>query len=193
MAKSLKPFIHHDVTNILVPNVCFDDIGGYSSIKHRLLQLHGGNSNENDNAFLKTKRVTGILLHGPSGCGKTKMVEAFASETNSYLILLRASALLSPYLGERERILRETFKSASISSKSILFIDEIDAIIPARNFDQTSGAAPIGIGERLLSTLLNCMDGLVENPNVLVMAATTRLDMVDPALRRPGRLGKFLS
>ena len=107
------------------------------------------------------------------------MVEAFASETNSYLILLRASALLSPYLGESERILRETFKSASISSKSILFIDEIDAIIPARNFNQTSGATPIGIGERLLSTLLNCMDGLVENPNVLVMAATTRLDMVD--------------
>ena len=192
-AKSLKPFIHHDVANILVPNVCFDDIGGYNSIKNRLLQLNGGNSNENDNAFLKTKRVTGILLHGPSGCGKTKMVEAFASETNSYLILLRASALLSPYLGESERILRETFKTASISSKSILFIDEIDAIIPARNFDQTSGATPIGIGERLLSTLLNCMDGLVENPNVLVMAATTRLDMVDPALRRPGRLGKFLS
>ena len=107
--------------------------------------------------------------------------------------MLRASALLSPYLGESERILRETFKTASISSKSILFIDEIDAIIPARNFNQTSGATPIGIGERLLSTLLNCMDGLVENPNVLVMAATTRLDMVDPALRRPGRLGKFLS
>ena len=192
-AKSLKPFIHHDVANILVPTVCFDDIGGYNSIKNRLLQLNGGNSNENNGAVLKTKRVTGILLHGPSGCGKTKMVEAFASETNSYLILLRASALLSPYLGESERILRETFKSASISSKSILFIDEIDAIIPARNFDQTSGAAPIGIGERLLSTLLNCMDGLVENPNVLVMAATTRLNMVDPALRRPGRLGKFLS
>ena len=78
-AKSLKPFIHHDVANILVPTVCFDDIGGYNSIKNRLLQLNGGNSNENNGAVLKTKRVTGILLHGPSGCGKTKMVEAFAS------------------------------------------------------------------------------------------------------------------
>ena len=191
-AKSLKPFIHHETANILVPSVNFNDIGGYDNVKKRLLQLNGGNSNENTSAVLKAKRVTGILLHGPSGCGKTKMVEAFACETNSYLILLRASALLSPYLGESERILRETFKNASISSKSILFIDEIDAIIPARNFDKSAGATPIGIGERLLSTLLNCMDGLVDNPNVLVVAATTRLDTVDPALRRPGRLGKFL-
>ena len=87
--------------------------------------------------------------------------------------------------------IKETFKNASMSSKAILFIDEIDAIIPSRNFDKNSNGntSSIGIGERLLSTLLNCMDGLIENQNVLVVAATTRIEMVDPALRRPGRLG----
>ena len=184
----LKPFIHHDAAKILVPTNSFETIGGYNMIKQRLLQLNQSNSNK---IKIKTKRVTGILLHGPSGCGKTKLVEAFAHETNSYLILLRASALLSPYLGESERALRETFKNASMSSKAILFIDEIDAIIPSRNFDKNSNGntSSIGIGERLLSTLLNCMDGLIENQNVLVVAATTRIEMVDPALRRPGRLG----
>jgi SpoVK/Ycf46/Vps4 family AAA+-type ATPase len=195
-ANMIKLFIHHDVTKILIPTKSFSSIGGYKYIKQRLLQVNQSNTTASNkdgkkNNVLRTKRVTGILLHGPSGCGKTKFVEAFAHETNSYLIVLRASALLSPYLGESERALRETFKNASMSSKSILFIDEIDALIPSRSFNQNSNSnsSSIGIGERLLSTLLNCMDGLIEDQNVLVIAATTRIDMVDPALRRPGRLG----
>ena len=134
---------------------------------------------------------SGMLVHGPSGCGKTMLVEALANETRSHFISVRAPDLLSPYLGQSEAKLRALFSTVRSTESSIVFVDEIDAIIPSRaNFSEPGGGSnSSGVGERLLATLLNEIDGISLSGRTLVIGATSRLEAVDPALRRPGRLG----
>lgn len=126
----------------------------------------------------------GILLYGPPGCSKTLTVKALATEAGLNFLAVKGAEILSMYVGESERSLREIFRKARSARPSIIFFDEIDAIASKRS--STAG------GVNVLTTLLNEMDGIEELRNVLVVAATNKPDVIDPALMRPGRLDNIL-
>lgn len=131
----------------------------------------------------------GILLYGPPGCSKTLMVKALATEAGLNFLAVKGAEILSMYVGESERALREIFRKARSASPSIIFFDEIDAIASRRGSSAAQGG---GGGINVLTTLLNEMDGIEELKNVLVVAATNKPEVLDPALMRPGRLDNIL-
>ncbi len=124
----------------------------------------------------------GILLSGPPGCGKTLMAKAAAAESGINFLSVKGPALLSMYVGESERAVRELFRKARHASPCLLFLDEVDALAPVR------GRGEDPVADRVLAQLLTEMDGIEELRGVLVLAATNRPDRIDPALLRPGRL-----
>eukprot|EP00736_Rhodelphis_marinus_P005726 Rmarinus@m.3089 len=126
----------------------------------------------------------GILLYGPPGCSKTTLVRIAASASHATFLAVQAAQVYSSYVGEAERTLRDVFTLARRSTPAVLFIDEIDAIVTSR---QNASAKADGVQSRVLSTLLNEMDGMSGAEGVLVVGATNRLDMLDAALLRPGR------
>lgn len=128
---------------------------------------------------VNVKSKKGILLYGPPGCSKTLTVKALATEAGLNFLAVKGAEILSMYVGESERSVREIFRKARSARPSIIFFDEIDAIASKR-----SGTS----GVNVLTTLLNEMDGIEELKNVLVVAATNKPDVLDPALLRPGRL-----
>ena len=125
------------------------------------------------------------MLYGPPGCSKTLTVKALASESGLNFLAVKGAEILNMYIGESERILREIFQKARAASPSIIFFDEIDAIASKRS-STSHGSVNV------LTTLLNEMDGIEELRNVLVIAATNKPEMLDPALMRPGRLDNIL-
>lgn len=129
---------------------------------------------------VNVKSKKGILLYGPPGCSKTLTVKALATEAGLNFLAVKGAEILSMYVGESERSVREIFRKARSARPSIIFFDEVDAIASKR-----SGASG---GVNVLTTLLNEMDGIEELKNVLVVAATNKPDVLDPALLRPGRL-----
>lgn len=133
---------------------------------------------------LNVNSKKGVLLYGPPGCSKTLTVKALATEAGLNFLAVKGAEILSMYVGESERSLREIFRKARAARPSIIFFDEIDAIAARRN----SGSG----GVNVLTTLLNEMDGIEELRNVLVIAATNKPDVLDPALMRPGRLDNIL-
>ncbi|KAJ5659094.1 ATPase [Penicillium longicatenatum] len=168
------------------PKVRWSDIGGQHDIKKRLQQAV-----ERPLKFpermqrLNVKSKKGVLLYGPPGCSKTLTVKALATEAGLNFLAVKGAEILSMYVGESERSLREIFRKARAARPSIIFFDEIDAIA-ARRSSSSSG------GVNVLTTLLNEMDGIEELRNVLVVAATNKPDVLDPALMRPGRLDNIL-
>jgi AAA family ATPase len=128
----------------------------------------------------------GILLYGPPGCSKTMMVKALATEAGLNFLAVKGAEILNMYVGESERALREIFRKARLASPSIIFFDEIDAIASRRTGRTFEG------GINVLTTLLNEMDGIEELKDVLVVAATNKPAVLDPALIRPGRLDHIL-
>ncbi|KAF4254240.1 hypothetical protein KXW98_005866 [Aspergillus fumigatus] len=167
------------------PKVRWTDIGGQHDIKKRLQKAV-----ERPLKFpermkrLNVKSKKGILLYGPPGCSKTLMVKALATEAGLNFLAVKGAEILSMYVGESERALREIFRKARSARPSIIFFDEIDAIASRRNSSHG--------GVNVLTTLLNEMDGIEELKNVLVIAATNKPDVIDPALMRPGRLDNIL-
>jgi AAA family ATPase len=133
---------------------------------------------------LNVKSRKGVLLYGPPGCSKTLTVKALATEAGLNFLAVKGAEILSMYVGESERALREIFEKARAARPSIVFFDEIDAIASKR-----SGSHG---GVNVLTTLLNEMDGIEELKNVLVVAATNKPDVLDPALMRPGRLDNII-
>ncbi|GAD94867.1 AAA family ATPase, putative [Paecilomyces variotii No. 5] len=167
------------------PKVRWSDIGGQHDIKRRLqkavqrpLQFPERMKRLNVNS------KKGILLYGPPGCSKTLTVKALATEAGLNFLAVKGAEILSMYVGESERALREIFRKARSARPSIIFFDEIDAIAYKRGSSQG--------GVNVLTTLLNEMDGIEELRNVLVVAATNKPDVLDPALMRPGRLDNLL-
>jgi len=133
------------------------------------------------------KPPKGILLHGPPGTGKTLLAKAVATESEANFISVKGPEFLSKWVGESERAVRETFRKARQAAPCVVFFDEIDAIAPMRGRGADGEAT-----ERVISQLLTEMDGLEELHNVTLIAATNRLDMVDPALLRPGRFDRLV-
>ena len=164
------------------PATDFDDVGGLAEAKRALTEavewpLSYGALFEATN----TDPPSGILLYGPPGTGKTLLARALAGETDVNFVSVAGPELLDKYVGESEKAVREVFDRARQAAPSIVFFDEIDALAGVRGDASEST-------ERVVSQLLAELDGLAENPNVVVVAATNRMDALDPALLRPGRL-----
>ncbi len=171
-----------------VPDVKWDDVGGHSELKARLVE-----SVEWPLKFPEifveagAKPPKGILLAGPPGCGKTLLAKAIANESKVNFISVKGPSLLSKYVGESEQGVREVFRKARQASPCIMFFDEIDALVPARG----GGSSDSHVSERVLSQFLAEMDGIEELKGVLVLGATNRLDILDPAILRAGRFDEI--
>ncbi len=172
---------------IEVPNTSWSEVAGLDDIKRELMEavewpLRYPGVYSKFNADVPR----GILLYGPPGTGKTMLARAVASESKANFITVSSSDLLSKWVGESEKALREVFRRAKQASPCIVFFDEIEALAPLRTPSDAQ------VTERIVSQLLTEMDGLVKLNDVVIMAATNRPDMIDPALLRPGRFDKIL-
>lgn len=171
-----------------VPNVKWDDIGGLERAKEELKEVVEWPLKYPD-AFtrLRSKPPKGILLFGAPGTGKTMLVKAVANASEANFISIKGPELLSKWVGESERAVREVFRKAKQAAPCIIFLDEIDSIAPVRGAGYDSH-----VTERVVSQMLTEMDGLEELKEVIIIAATNRPDIVDPALLRPGRLDRLI-
>jgi transitional endoplasmic reticulum ATPase len=174
---------------VQVPNVTWDDVGGLESLKEELREAIEWPLKHKE-AFEHVDVVApkGILLHGPPGTGKTLIAKAVAHTTESNFISIKGPELLSKWVGESEKGVREIFRKARQAASCIIFLDEIDAIAPSRS----SGTSDSHVTERVVSQILTEIDGLEELHNVVVIGATNRLDIVDSALLRPGRFDRII-
>lgn len=185
--KEIEPSALREVF-VEVPDVSWNDIGGLADVKQELqeavewpLKYHG--------LFVHTDATPpkGILLYGPPGTGKTLMAKAAAHESEANFISIKGPELLSKWVGESEKGVREVFRKARQASPCIVFFDEIDAIAPTRGLGSDSH-----VTERVISQLLTELDGLEVLSNVIIIAATNRPDIIDAALLRPGRFDRLL-
>ena len=169
---------------IEVPEVRWDQVGGLEDVKRQLVEAVEWPLKHAD-LFTQAgvRPPKGILLSGPPGCGKTLLAKAAATETGVNFISVRGPQLLAMYVGESERAVREVFQKARQAAPAILFFDEIDAMVPTRG----AGSTDSHVTERVISQFLTEMDGVEDLTGVLVLGATNRPDILDPALLRPGR------
>jgi len=170
------------------PDVKWDEVGGLKEIKQELQEaVEWPMKYPALYDKLGHKMPRGILLHGASGTGKTLLAKAVATESEANFVSVRGPELLSKWVGESERGIREIFRRARQSSPCVVFFDEIDSIAPIRG-----GGAETQVTERVVSQLLTELDGMQDMHGVVVLAATNRADMIDPALLRPGRFDKII-
>ncbi|ASJ13632.1 CDC48 family AAA ATPase [Thermococcus radiotolerans] len=170
-----------------VPNVHWEDIGGLENVKEELREAVEWPLKYPE-AFmgLGITPPKGILLYGPPGTGKTLLAKAVANESEANFIAIKGPEVLSKWVGESEKNIREIFRKARQAAPTVIFIDEIDAIAPRRGTDVNR------VTDRLINQLLTEMDGIQENSGVVVIAATNRPDIIDPALLRPGRFDRLI-
>ncbi len=175
--------------SIEVPNVNWNDVGGLEQAKQKLIEAVEWPLKYPD-AFKRVgiEPLHGILLYGPPGTGKTMLARAVATESEANFISIKGPELLSKWVGESEKGVRETFRKAKMAAPAIIFFDEIDALVPRRG----SGFGDSHVTERVISQLLTELDGLEKLENVVVIGATNRPDLVDPALLRPGRFDRLV-
>jgi len=181
--KEIEPSAIREVF-VEVPDVRWSDVGGLEEIKQELKEAIEWPLKYPD-VFKKanTNPPKGILLYGKPGTGKTLLAKAVANESGVNFISIKGPQLISRYVGESERGVRETFKTAKRAAPTILFLDEIDSLVPRRGSSSTDAH----VTERVISQFLTEMDGIEELKGVVVLAATNRLDLVDPAILRSGR------
>jgi len=172
------------------PNVHWSDIGGLDKVKEELKEAVELPLKKPE-AFEKMgiRPVKGVLLVGPPGVGKTLLAKAVATERESNFISIKGPEVLSKYVGESEKTVREIFRKARLAAPCIIFIDEIDSIASARGSEDEFDS---GVSRRVVDTLLTEMDGLAGLKNVVVLAATNRPEAIDPALLRPGRFDRII-
>jgi len=174
---------------IETPNIRWSDIGGLEGVKQELVSsIEWPIRHPELFKEAGVRQPKGILLYGPPGTGKTLLAKALATESEANFIAIKGPELLSKWVGESERGVREVFRKARQAAPCIIFFDEIDAIAPVRGL----GYGDSMVTERVISQLLTEMDGLEELRGVVVLGATNRPDMVDPALLRAGRFDKVV-
>ena len=172
-----------------VPTVHWEDIGGLDEVKQQLresVEWPLKNPKLFENMGIKPPK--GVLLYGPPGCGKTLLAKAVATESEANFISIKGPEVFSKWVGESERAIREIFRKARMAAPAVVFFDEIDALVPPRG----ARFGDSGVSERVISQLLTELDGIETLENVVVLAATNRPDMVDPAVLRPGRFDRLI-
>ncbi len=170
------------------PNVRWEDIGGLEEVKENIkeaVEWPLKYAKQFDKLGIKPPK--GIFIYGPPGTGKTLLAKAVARESESNFILVNGPELLSKWVGESEKGMREIFRKARQSAPCVIFFDEVDSLAPQRG--RTTGSH---VTESIVNQLLTEMDGLEELKEVIVIGATNRPDMVDPALLRPGRFDRLV-
>ncbi|MCQ5377750.1 MAG: AAA family ATPase, partial [Candidatus Methanomethylicia archaeon] len=172
-----------------IPNVKWEDVGGLEDVKQELIESIEWPLKFADRfKRLGIKPPKGVLLYGPPGCGKTLLAKAVANESESNFITIKGPEIFSKWVGESERAIREVFRKARTAAPVVIFFDEIDSIAPMRGL----GTSDAMVTERVISQILTEMDGLIGLMNVVVVGATNRPDIIDPALLRPGRFDRLL-
>jgi len=185
--KEIEPSAMREVL-VEVPKVTWDDVGGLEDVKREIIEAVEWPLKYPEK-FKKfgIKPPKGVLLYGPPGTGKTLIAKAVANEAQANFISVKGPELLNKWLGESERAIRKIFKKARQVAPCIIFFDEIDAIAQMRGLDEGNRAV-----ERVVNQLLTEMDGLEELEGVIVIGATNRPDILDPALLRPGRFDRLV-
>ncbi len=171
-----------------IPNVGFEDIGGLLEVKEQIIKsILWPEQYKEAYQYYGCKAPKGILFYGTPGTGKTLFAKAIATLNNANFISVKGPELLSKWVGESEKALRDIFKKAKQAAPCIIFFDEIDSLVPTRGKNSDSNTT-----ERMICQMLTEIDGIEELNGVLIIGATNRLDMVDPALLRPGRFDLML-
>jgi transitional endoplasmic reticulum ATPase len=185
--REVPPSIMREVL-VESPNVRWSDVGGLEDAKQELKEAIEWPLKYRDVfEYADVKPPKGIMLYGPPGTGKTLIAKAVATESEVNFISVKGPELLSKWVGESERGVREVFRKARQAAPCIIFFDEIDSIVPPRGRDLGTN-----VTERVVSQILTELDGLDALKDVVVIAATNRPDMVDPSLMRPGRIDRML-
>ena len=185
--KVVRPSAMREVL-VEIPDVSWEDIGGLEDIKDKLKEAVEWPL-KHPEAFKRMgiRPPRGILLYGPPGTGKTMLAKAIAKESEANFILVNGPSLLSKWVGDSEKAVRETFRKARQTAPTILFFDEIDALVPRRSSNSDSK-----VNDRMVNQMLTEMDGLETLNDVVVIGATNRPDIVDPALLRSGRFDRVI-
>jgi transitional endoplasmic reticulum ATPase len=171
-----------------LPKINWNDVGGLQSAKQDVKESVEWPLNNHERfERMGIQPPKGVLLHGPPGTGKTLMAKAVANETNANFISVRGPQLLSKWVGESEKAIRQTFRKARQVSPTVIFFDELDSLAPSRG-----GEVGSNVSERVVNQLLTELDGLEEMEDVMVIGATNRPDMIDPALIRSGRFDRLV-
>jgi transitional endoplasmic reticulum ATPase len=172
-----------------VPQVHWSEVGGLKEVKQELMESVEWPLKKPE-VFKKMgiKPPRGILLYGPPGCGKTLLARAVATESEANFISIKGPEIFSKWVGESEKAIREIFRKGRTAAPAIIFFDELDSIVPRRGL----GYSDSGASERVISQLLTEIDGIESLQNVLVIAATNRPDILDPAVLRPGRFDRLI-
>ncbi len=189
--EALKEVMPSGIREVFVeiPNVSWDQIGGLEELKQKLIEaVDWPLSHPKIFERMGINPPRGILLYGPPGCGKTLLARAVAHESKANFISIKGPELLSKYVGESEKAIREIFRKAKMAAPCIIFFDEFDSIAPSRGRHTTDS----GVSEKVLSQFLTELDGLEVKKDIVVIAATNRPDILDPALIRPGRIDRML-
>ncbi|MFQ5781693.1 MAG: CDC48 family AAA ATPase [Nitrosopumilus sp.] len=185
--KEVRPSALREV-QVQIPNVSWDDVGGLDELKEELREaVEWPIKYKEAFDYVNVDTPKGILLHGPPGTGKTLIAKALAKMTESNFISIKGPELLSKWVGESEKGVREIFRKARQAAPCIIFLDEVDALVPRRGSGSESH-----VTENVVSQILTEIDGLEELHNVLIIGATNRLDIVDEALLRPGRFDRII-
>jgi len=183
--KNVQPSVLRGVL-IEKPNVKWNDIGGLDNVKQQLKEMiEWPLTHPESFKNIGISPPKGILLYGPPGTGKTMLAKAVATESEANFIAIKGPELLSMWIGETEKGIREIFRKARQSSPCIIFFDEFDAIASVRTYN----ASDNGISRTIVNQLLTEIDGMTPSNMVFTIAATNRLDIIDPAFLRPGRFG----
>jgi len=186
--KEVRPSALREV-QVQIPDVNWDDVGGLDELKDELREaVEWPIKHKEAYDYVNVETPKGVLLHGPPGTGKTLIAKALAKMTESNFISIKGPELLSKWVGESEKGVREIFRKARQAAPCIIFLDEVDALVPRRS----SGNSDSHVTENIVSQILTEIDGLEELHNVLIIGATNRLDIVDEALLRPGRFDRII-
>jgi transitional endoplasmic reticulum ATPase len=186
--KEITPTAMREVY-IEVPTVHWEDIGGLEEVEEDLREaVEWPLKTPEIFTRLGIKPPKGILLYGPPGAGKTLLAKAVATESAANFITIKGPEIFSKWVGESEKAIREVFRKARMAAPAVIFFDEIDSLVPRRGL----GFSDSGVSERVISQLLTEMDGIVTLEDIVIIAATNRPDMVDPAVLRPGRFDRLI-
>ncbi len=186
--KEITPTAMREVY-VEIPTVHWEDIGGLEDVKKELREAVEWPL-KNPEIFKRfgIRPPKGILLYGPPGCGKTLLARAVATESEANFITIKGPEVFSKWVGESEKAVREVFRKARMAAPAVIFFDEFDSLVPRRGM----GVGDSMVTERVISQLLTEMDGIMRLEDVVVIAATNRPDMIDPAVLRPGRFDRLI-